>query len=82
MSKPILVFQAPVATRSGYGDHSRDLLESLLEMNKFDVKVIPTRWGNTPQNQINPNTRVGKHIIEKMYPSKLPLCTNTKKDNS
>ena len=31
MNKPILVFQAPVATRSGYGDHSRDILKSLFD---------------------------------------------------
>lgn len=64
MSKPFLLFQAPVATRSGYGDHSRDLLESFLDLDKFDIKVIPTRWGNTPQNQLNPNTKVGKFILE------------------
>ena len=53
MSKPFLLFQGPVATRSGYGDHSRDLLASLFKMDKYDIKVIPTRWGNTPQNQLN-----------------------------
>jgi hypothetical protein len=51
MSKPLLVFQGPVATRSGYGDHSRDLLKSLFEMDRFDIKIIPTRFwlfGNRP----------------------------------
>ena len=52
MSKPLLVYQAPVFTRSGYGDHSRDILKSLFKMDKYDVKVVPTRWGNTPQNQV------------------------------
>ena len=64
MSKPFLLFQGPVATRSGYGDHSRDLLASLFKMDKYDIKVIPTRWGNTPQNQLNPQTEIGKKIIE------------------
>ena len=71
MSKPFLLFQAPVATRSGYGDHSRDLLESLMNLDKFDIKVIPTRWGNTPQNQLNPNTKVGKFIIENIIGNQL-----------
>ena len=53
MSKPLLVFQAPVFTRSGYGDHSRDLLQSLFDLDRYDVKVVPTRWGNTPQNQLD-----------------------------
>ena len=64
MSKPILVFQAPIATRSGYGDHSRDILKSLFELDKYDVKVVPTRWGNTPQDQINPQTEFGQKILQ------------------
>lgn len=63
MSKPLLVFQGPVATRSGYGDHSRDLLKSLFEMDRFDIKIIPTRWGNTPQNQLNPTDEFHQKIL-------------------
>ena len=66
MNKPILVFQAPIATRSGYGDHSRDILKSLFELDKYDIKVVPTRWGNTPQDQINPQTEFGKKILESL----------------
>lgn len=64
MNKPILVFQAPIATRSGYGDHSRDILKSLFELDKYDVKVVPTRWGNTPQDQIDPTTEFGQRILQ------------------
>ena len=64
MSKPLLVFQAPIATRSGYGDHSRDILKSLFDLDRYDIKVVPTRWGNTPQDQINPQTEFGKKILE------------------
>ena len=63
MSKPLLVFQAPIATRSGYGDHSRDLLKSLYEIDKFDIKIVPTRWGNTPQNQITGDTEFGRTVL-------------------
>jgi len=66
MSKPILVFQAPIATRSGYGDHSRDILKSLFDLDRYDIKVVPTRWGNTPQDQINPQTEFGKKILESL----------------
>ena len=58
MSKPLLLFQAPVATRSGYGDHSRDILKSLFQIKKYDVKVVPTRWGNTPQNVLDEDCAV------------------------
>ena len=64
MNKQLLVFQAPVATRSGYGDHSRDILKSLFELDKYDVRVVPTRWGNTPQDQINPTTEFGQKILQ------------------
>lgn len=30
MNKPLLVYQAPVFTRSGYGDHARDIFEKLV----------------------------------------------------
>ena len=64
MNKQLLVFQAPVATRSGYGDHSRDILKSLFELDKYDVRVVPTRWGNTPQDQIDPTTEFGQKILQ------------------
>ena len=64
MSKPLLVFQAPVATRSGYGDHSRDILQSIFDLDRYDVKIVPTRWGNTPQDQINPQSEFGQKIIQ------------------
>jgi len=64
MNKPLLLFQAPVATRSGYGDHSRDILKSLFDLNKYDIKILPTRWGNTPQDQIDPTTEFGQKILQ------------------
>ena len=64
MNKPLLLLQAPIATRSGYGDHSRDILKSLFELDKYDVKIVPTRWGNTPQDQINPQTEFGKKVLQ------------------
>jgi glycosyltransferase involved in cell wall biosynthesis len=48
MSKPFLLFRGPVKTLSGYGSHSRDLLESLYQMDLFDIKVDSCPWGSTP----------------------------------
>ena len=64
MSKPLLVFQAPVATRSGYGDHSRDILKSLFELDRYDIKIVPTRWGNTPQDPLDPSSEFGQKVIQ------------------
>ena len=66
MDKQTLVFQGPAFTRSGYGDHCRDLLKSLREMDKFDIKIVPLRWGNTPQNQADPTTEFGKWMLERV----------------
>lgn len=62
-NRPLLLFQGPVFCRAGYGDHARDLLKSIYALDKFDVKVVPTRWGDTPQDQIDPTTEFGKRLI-------------------
>jgi hypothetical protein len=64
--KPTLVFQGPIFTRSGYGDHCRDLMKSLRKMDKYDIKIIPLRWGNTPQNQIDGTTEFGRFMLERV----------------
>jgi hypothetical protein len=66
MSKPTLVFQGPIFTRSGYGDHCRDLMKSLRKMDKFDIKIIPLRWGNTPQNQVSDQTEFGRWMLDRV----------------
>ena len=63
MNKPLLVYQAPVFTRSGYCDHARDILRSLFELDRYDIKIVPTRWGNTPQNQADPSTEFGQKML-------------------
>jgi glycosyltransferase involved in cell wall biosynthesis len=66
--KPTLVFQAPIATRSGYGDHARDLLHSLYKLDKFEIKVISTRWGNTPMDALNYENQFHKWIVDNIIP--------------
>ncbi len=46
--KPFLLFRGPVKTRSGYGAHSRDLLQALYEMDLFEIKIDSCMWGSTP----------------------------------
>jgi glycosyltransferase involved in cell wall biosynthesis len=67
--KPTLVFQGPVATRSGYGDHARDLLHSLYKLDKFDIKIVSLRWGLTPMDALNYDNEFHKWIIENIIPS-------------
>jgi glycosyltransferase involved in cell wall biosynthesis len=52
--KPILIFSGPVQSRSGYGEHARDIVRALIKLDKFDIRIIPIRWGNTPLNVLKP----------------------------
>ena len=66
MSKPICLVTAPVATRSGYGAHARDICRSLIELDKYDVKIWNVRWGNTPMNALNENNPNDKMITDRL----------------
>jgi len=50
--KPLFVISCPIDTYSGYGSRSRDLVKSIIELDKYEVKIMPQRWGNTPWNFI------------------------------
>jgi hypothetical protein len=45
MSKPICIFQSPMWTRSGYGDLGLAIAKSILRYDKYDLFVVPTKWG-------------------------------------
>ena len=66
MSKPLLLFTAPVGTRSGYGAHSRDIARSLIAMDKFDIKIFPVRWGSTPPNALEKDNPIHQEINKRI----------------
>ena len=45
--KNTFYISCPIDTYSGYGSRSRDLVKTIIESNKYDVKILPQRWGNT-----------------------------------
>jgi glycosyltransferase involved in cell wall biosynthesis len=51
--KPLLVISCPADTFSGYGARSRDIALPLIKSGKYDVKILPQRWGNTPWGFLN-----------------------------
>lgn len=63
--KPVCVVRAPCATRSGYGDMSRDIIRHLIEYDKYDVKVVSVNWGETPMNALDPNNPKDKMILDR-----------------
>lgn len=66
MSKPLCIVRAPCATRSGYGDMSRDIIRHLIEYDKFDVKVHSVNWGDTPMNALDENNPKDKMILDRI----------------
>ena len=55
MNKPVFVISCPIDTYSGYGARSRDIVKAIIELDKYDVKVLPQRWGATPKGFIKDN---------------------------
>ena len=45
--KQTFVVSAPVDTYSGYGARARDFVKALIELDKYEVKILSQRWGNT-----------------------------------
>ncbi len=64
--KPICLVTAPVATRSGYGAHSRDICRALIKLDKYDLRIWPVRWGNTPMNALHKDNPNDKMIIDRL----------------
>lgn len=63
--KKTIVLQAPVNTASGYGARSRDIAKALIENENYDVIIIPTRWGDTPQNFLNDKDPLHQEILKR-----------------
>ena len=55
MNKNTFYISCPIDTYSGYGARSRDIAKAINELDKYDVKIIPQKWGNTPMGFINDN---------------------------
>ena len=47
MSKPTLVVSCPIDTYSGYGARARDFVQSIVDLDKYEVKILSQRWGGT-----------------------------------
>jgi len=64
--KKLILICAPVSSRSGYGDHARDLVRSFLNLDKFDIKIMDVNWGQTPRNALD--NKLDKNIIDCILP--------------
>lgn len=57
MNKIQVVVSCPIDTYSGYGARSRDFVQALIELGKYDVRILSQKWGNTPQGFLQDHKR-------------------------
>ena len=66
--KKLMLICAPVTSRSGYGDHARDLVLSFMKYDKYDIKIMDVRWGDTPRDALKEDTLNNKRILDCILP--------------
>jgi len=64
--KPLVLVSAPVRTRSGYGNHSRDICQALIQSDKYDLRIQALRWGTTPMNALEVDNPVHQEIEKRI----------------
>jgi glycosyltransferase involved in cell wall biosynthesis len=62
--KPLLVISCPIDTFSGYGARARDIVKSLLKSDKYEIKILSQRWGNTPFGFLKTDNPEHKQMLD------------------
>ena len=47
MNKPLFYISCPFDTYSGYGARARDIVKAIIELDKYEVKLLSQKWGDT-----------------------------------
>lgn len=68
MNKTTVVVSCPIDTYSGYGARARDFVKALLQIDKYDVKVLGQRWGNTPYGYLKDHNedKLASIVLDKL----------------
>lgn len=62
--KPLLIISCPIDTFSGYGGRARDIVKSLLKSERYEIKILSQRWGNTPFGFLKSDNPEHKQILD------------------
>ena len=62
--KQLIVISCPIDTFSGYGARSRDIVKALLKTDKYEIKILPQRWGSTPFGFLRAENPEHKQILD------------------
>ena len=60
--KKLIFMCGPFSSRSGYGNHARDIYRCLYKMDKYEVKILDVRWGDCPRNALNAPTEFNNSL--------------------
>ena len=71
MIKPFIVVQGPVATRSGYGNHTRDLVTALIKADKYDIQIVSLPWGSTPMTALEATNKDHQEIDTNLFKARI-----------
>ena len=67
--KNTFVVSCPIDTYSGYGARARDFVKALIELDEYEVQILPQRWGKCSEGFIKKNKEwifLQKHIIPQL----------------
>jgi len=62
--KPLVFISFPIDTFSGYGARSRDIALAIIKSDKYNVKILPQRWGATPFGFLQQNNPDHKLMMD------------------
>jgi hypothetical protein len=65
------IVAGPIFSRSGYGDHARSIVKSLIRSAKYDVKIVPLPWGGTPDTALDRNNPDHVIYFDRLIPGKI-----------
>lgn len=68
MNKPTVTISCPIDTYSGYGARSRDLVQSIIDLGKYDVQILSQKWGGTRFGYLkdHKNTSLSSKIVTQL----------------
>ena len=51
--KKLILMCGPFSSRSGYGNHARDIYRCLWKLDEYEIKCLDVRWGDCPRNSLD-----------------------------
>jgi len=70
--KNTFFISCPIDTYSGYGARSRDFVKALVESDKYIVRILSQRWGNTPFGFIKDHKEEWGFLEDLIIPNQIP----------